>query len=196
LSEALLSAKRRLRKELSERRRAVTPDQAARAGDAVKSHLEAWGPFRTANRVALYAALPDELPTRPCFEALAASGRTALLPRVASDGGLGFRAIARWEDLQRGRYGVLTPPESAERVVPAAGDLVLVPGLAFDLRGMRLGRGGGHYDRAFAAAATGPLLCGVAYGFQLIGSVPHGSHDRRMDAIVTERGLHAVLESG
>lgn len=162
----------------------------------MRSHLEAWGPFRRANRVALYAALADELPTRACFEALAANGRTALLPRVESDGVLGFRAVTRWEDLQPGRYGVLAPPESAERVVPAAGDLALVPGLAFDLRGMRLGRGGGHYDRAFAASAAGPLLCGVAYRFQLIESVPHGSHDRRMDAIVTERGLHDDLESG
>lgn len=174
----------------------MTPDRAARAGEAVRALLETWGPFRGANRVALYAALADELPTRPCFEALAASGRTALLPRVDSDGALGFRAVARWEDLQPGRYGVLTPPANAERVEPAAGDLVLVPGLAFDLRGMRLGRGGGHYDRAFAVEAARPLLCGVAYDFQLIESVPHGSHDRRMDAIVTERGLHDVLESG
>ena len=189
----LQSAKRRLRKDLSELRRDVTPDRAERAGEAVRVLLEAWAPFRRANRVALYAALADELPVRCCFEALAASGRTALLPQVEADGTLRFRAVARWEELQAGRYGVLEPTANAEPIAPASGDLVLVPGLAFDLEGMRLGRGGGHYDRAFASA--GALLCGVAYHFQLVESVPHGSHDRRMDAIVTERGLHEALES-
>ncbi len=196
MSEALLSAKRRLRERLAERRRAVGPDRAARAGQAVRALLEDWEPFRAASRVVLYAALPDELPTRPCFDAVVASGRRPLLPRIEAGGRLGFRAVACWDELRPGRYGVLAPPAEAEPGSPEAGDLVLVPGVAFDLEGRRLGRGGGHYDRAFADPAGGPLLCGVAYAFQLVDAVPHGSHDRRMDAIVTERGLHEIMESG
>jgi 5-formyltetrahydrofolate cyclo-ligase len=145
--------------------------------------------------VALYAALPDELPTRALFEGVVASGRAALLPRILPGRKLEFCPASRWGELRAARYGVLTPPADSEPLALEAGDLVLVPGLAFDLAGGRLGQGGGYYDRAFAREG-GPFLCGVAYAFQLIDAVPCDSHDRRMDAIVTERGLHESMESG
>ena len=151
--------------------------------------LEAWEPFRTARRVALYAALPDELSSRPCFEAVIASGRSALLPRVEAPGRLAFHLVECWGALEPGRYGVATPPADTSQIVPAEGDLVLVPGVAFDAGGWRLGRGGGFYDRAFPDRPGGPLLCGMGYEFQRVAAVPHGSHDRRMDAIVSEHGL-------
>ena len=74
-----------------------------------------------------------------------------------------------------------------------AGALDRLDRLAFDLAGGRLGQGGGYYDRAFASDG-GPLLCGVAYAFQLIDAVPCNSRARRMDAIVTDRGLHEITE--
>jgi len=71
-----------------------------------------------------------------------------------------------------------------------AGDVVVVPGVAFDARGRRLGRGAGCYDRTFPAdQRPAPVLIGAAGGAQLVDSVPSGSHDRAMDAIVTERAL-------
>jgi len=194
LRDPLHLAKGRLRASLAAARRAVPAERAAAAAEAVRSLLVAWEPFRAAPRVALYAALPDELPTRPCFEAVRSSGRPALLPRIGADGGLVFHAVARWDALEVGRYGVPTPPADAEPLALASADLVLVPGVAFDARGMRLGRGGGYYDRTFADREGGPLLCGAAYAFQRVAEVPHGSHDRPMDAIVTEQGLHEVTE--
>jgi 5-formyltetrahydrofolate cyclo-ligase len=68
-------------------------------------------------------------------------------------------------------------------------DVVVVPGVAFDRAGHRLGRGGGFYDRAFANACPGPLRIGAAYMFQICSEVPHGSRDRSVDAIVTECGM-------
>jgi 5-formyltetrahydrofolate cyclo-ligase len=77
--------------------------------------------------------------------------------------------------------------------VPGPGDLVLVPGIAFDAQGYRLGHGLGCYDAAFPpGAASPPLLFGVAYEFQIVESVPHGSRDRRVDAIVTERTIRRI----
>jgi 5-formyltetrahydrofolate cyclo-ligase len=67
-------------------------------------------------------------------------------------------------------------------------DVVLLPGVAFDRNGWRLGRGGGHYDRAFPPGAESPWLVGVGYSFQWLAEVPHDSRDRRVDAIVTEHG--------
>ena len=196
VDEALSAAKRSLRQAFAERRRSIPPDQAVRAGEAVRRLLEAWEAFRTAPRVALYAALPDELPSRPCFEAVIASGRPALLPRVEASGRLVFHPVTRWSALEPGPYGVLSPPTGPSPAPPAGADLVLVPGVAFDAAGWRLGRGGGCYDRAFPDRPGGPLLCGVGYGFQQVKAVPHGSHDRRMDAIVSEHGLIEAREQG
>jgi 5-formyltetrahydrofolate cyclo-ligase len=96
--------------------------------------------------------------------------------------------VADWNELVPGAFGVLCPatPPTAGRL--SRDDVVLVPGIAFDRNGWRLGRGGGHYDRAFPLSNDDPWLVGVAYTFQWIADVPHDSRDRRVDAIVTEHG--------
>jgi 5-formyltetrahydrofolate cyclo-ligase len=188
--------KRRLRRELSAARRRLAPAAREAAGREVARRLAACAEFRGAARVALYAALPDELPTRPCFEAVRASGRTALLPCLRGERGLVFRALAAWEELRPGRYGVPEPPQGGLELAPAAGDLVLVPGVGFDSSGNRLGRGGGVYDAAFPPGTEGPLLFGVGFELQLVPRLPCGPHDRRMHAIVTERRLIRVAAGG
>jgi 5-formyltetrahydrofolate cyclo-ligase len=192
MDAALAAAKRRLRRELDARRRQVSPEAARAAGDAVADALAACAPLRSAPRVALYAALRDELPTRPAWERLAAAGHPPLLPRVDSSGRLAFHRLRAWEELRPGRYGVLEPPAGspAERLGPD--DWVFVPGVAFDLEGHRLGRGGGHYDAAFPAGSPGPKLVGLAYEIQIVESVPHGASDRAVDAIRTELRWHRV----
>lgn len=187
----LEGAKHRLRQDLLRRRRGLPREVAEAAGRAVAQHLAGCELFRAAGRVGLYAALPDELPTRPCFEALRARGAEILLPRVEA-GRLVFRVVARWEELRAGRHGVLEPPPEAPERPPGAAELLLVPGVAFDARGNRLGRGGGHYDAALPPAAGGPRVFGVGYELQVVASVPHGSRDRRVDAIVTESGIRWV----
>ncbi len=172
-----------MRRELLARRRAIPPETREAAGRAVAERLLALPTLRAAGRVALYAALEDELPTRPAFEALTALSCRRLLPRIAGDA-LEFAAVESWSDLRPGRFGVLAPPEDvpAERMV--AGDVILVPGVAFGPAGERLGRGGGYYDRT--CARSGPLRVGLALHLQLVDAQPHDSHDRPVDAIVTE----------
>jgi 5-formyltetrahydrofolate cyclo-ligase len=184
----LAARKARLRAEMSQRCRAIPADRARSAGEAVARCIEALPEYRAARSVGLYAALPDEVPTRPLFEGIRRSGRTALLPRIAGVR-LEFVPVERWEDLVPGRYGVLAPPSA--RAAASTIDLVLVPGRAFDPEGRRLGRGGGHYDRTFAAEMGGrPVLIGIAYEVQMVDDVPHAAHDRRVSAVVTERGVH------
>jgi len=192
----LAEQKRRLRRELEARRRAVDPETARAAADAVAARLLALPALAAAARVALYAALPDELPTRPLFEALVAPGRALLLPRVAPGRCLEFARCQRWEDLRPGRYGVLEPPAGANATPLGRGDVALLPGVAFDAAGHRLGRGRGYYDRTFAPARGGaagaPLLVGLGYEFQVVAEVPHGAWDRSLDAVVTERSVRWV----
>jgi 5-formyltetrahydrofolate cyclo-ligase len=139
-------------------------------------------------RWALFASLRSEVSLRPLFDAIRRAGGVPLMPRVRGRR-LEFVAVRDWADLRPGALGVLQPfaGRGAQRLIP--GDVVVLPGLAFDRMGRRLGRGQGFYDRTFATAAPTPLRIGACYDFQLVERVPHGSHDRRVDAIVTERGM-------
>ena len=184
----LFAEKRALRRQVSARRRALAANADPAASAAVARELLRSPAVRTAPLVALYAALPDELPSRPLFEALAGPGRVIALPEVVAGMRLRFRAVARWEELRPGRFGVLGPPAHAPRVPVEEIAVALVPGVAFDAEGRRLGRGGGYYDATFPRGRAAALLIGVGWSFQLVERVPSGSRDRRVDAIVTERG--------
>lgn len=183
----MAEAKRVLRRQLLARRRAIPSERREAAGRVVAERLVSEPVLREAPRIALYAATEDELPTRPLFEALLCAGsHRLLLPRIVGES-LEFSAIEAWDELRPGPYGVLAPVGSGPAEALRGGDVALLPGVAFDPCGHRLGRGGGHYDRAFAA--PGPLLMGLAFHLQLVERVPHDSRDRPVDAIVTEREL-------
>ncbi len=181
--------KRALRASCGVGRRTLSVAERTSAGEAAAGPVLASRECAESDNVALFSALPDEIPTEGLFAALAARGKQLLLPRVEPEG-LAFCAAERWADLRPGTLGVLEPPEGSSRIDPGVGDLVLVPGVAFDAKGWRLGRGRGYYDRKFPPGGeAAPLLFGLAYSFQVVAAVPHDSHDRRMDAIVTERGI-------
>lgn len=141
--------------------------------------------MRSAARVGLYAAYDGELPTRALFDALGSLAIERLFPRIER-GVLAWGTASDWDALAPGSFGILEPTSTTE--APRASDVVLVPGVAFDRRGGRLGRGGGYYDRAFPAGARSPWLVGVGYSFQWVAELPCDSRDRRMDAILTEHG--------
>jgi len=167
------------------RRAAVSRAEAHTAAAEVARRVLALDAVAAAPRVALYASVGDELPTGPLLEALRAAGCTPLFPRCVGRT-LEFAAAERFEDLALGRYGV--PEPSGPAVALGTADAVVVPGLAFDGAGRRVGRGGGYYDRAFPPGAAAPFLVGVGFDVQRVAEVPAGPADRRMDAVVTERG--------
>lgn len=185
------SEKRRLRRLLAARRREVPPAMARAAGVALSRRMASTPEFIAARRVALYVSLPDELPTEPLFEECRRIGKRVMAPRIVSDR-LEFAAIAGLDELRPGRYGIAEPHPGVPAERMGARDLVFVPGVAFDLHGNRLGRGGGFYDRAFGGEGPLPVRFGVAYAFQLIEHVPHGPEDGRVDAIVTEQGIYRI----
>jgi 5-formyltetrahydrofolate cyclo-ligase len=195
MSKDLEAEKRRLRRTMSARRRAVSSEAAISAGRRVAAALLDAAEFEAAPRVALYADHAGELPTRPCFDAVLSAGKIPLLPRMGAERRLSFCRVERWGELRAGRYGVSEPPEGSPPVDLAAADLVLVPGLAFDSAGQRLGRGQGCYDATFPPGTGAPRLFGLGFEWQLVESVPHASHDRGMDAIVTERGVRRITRN-
>ena len=139
----------------------------------------------------LYAAVRGELSTRPLFDAILAAGKAALLPVMdAGSQRLSFQRVRAWEELRGGERPV---PEPVGGVAETLGpdDLIVVPGLAFDREGHRLGTGGGWFDRTFPPGVDGgPILVGYCFEAQMVGEVPHGAGDRSMDLVVTEAATH------
>jgi 5-formyltetrahydrofolate cyclo-ligase len=144
--------------------------------------------------VAGFFALGTELDPAPLLAALATRGDRLCLAAVAGTGEpLLFRGYKPGDRLVPGLYGTSEPGPAAPLLRPA---VVLVPLLAFDRRGWRLGYGGGYYDRTLRALrAEGPLLAiGLGYAAQEVAAVPHDEKDERVDLIVTERGVRSCTE--
>lgn len=142
--------------------------------------------------VAGYWPINTEFDSRPLMTRLSASGVGLALPVTQAGGRLVFRAWRPGDGLADGPFGTRHPPAEAAPVVP---DLLLVPLLAFDRRGGRLGYGGGYYDRALAElrAAGRVIAVGLAFSAQERADLPRQAHDQALDWVVTEQG---ILEIG
>jgi 5-formyltetrahydrofolate cyclo-ligase len=143
--------------------------------------------------VAGYHPFRDEADPRPIMRFLAASGWECALPVPVSEG-LVFRSWTVDGPLVTGRYSIPHPPETSPEVRP---DIVLVPLLAYDGAGQRLGYGAGYYDRALASLRrTGDVLAiGVAYAGQRVAVLPAQDHDERLDLVVTEQGAEVFRKA-
>jgi 5-formyltetrahydrofolate cyclo-ligase len=141
--------------------------------------------------VAAYASVGTEPPTRRLLEALGAAARVVV--PVVSGAELGWGDLVSWSELLPAPSGLLAPPRTSDDAADAAAgaDLILVPALAVDRQGHRLGRGGGFYDRWLPERADGQVVA-VVYDDELFDAVPHEPHDRRVDAALTPAGLVRV----
>lgn len=160
---------------------------AARAAAAlvITRRIAALPAWRAARTVLLFAPLATEPDISGLLELALSAGKTVCYPRV-SGGGLLIYQVRRREDLRAGSFGVLEPdPAGCALVSPAAVDLALVPGLAFDAGGHRLGRGKGYYDRWLAT--TKALTVGVGFALQLTEQIPVEPHDVPLALTVSER---------
>lgn len=174
--------KHQLRAALDTRRRALPETERRDRSVAACDRLAGLPELAAAGLVALYAALPDEADPGPARDTLEHAGCRIALPRVTDAGTLVMVAVDG--ELAPGYRGVLEP--TGEPLPVDAIDVVVVPGVAFDRDGGRLGRGGGHYDRLLASVAGSTTSIGFAFSFQLIEHVPLLDHDQLVDVIVTD----------
>ena len=193
-SEASVAARKAaLRERIRKLRRNHPPGLArARSLEAQQRLLEApcW---RNARSVALYVALKGELSTDKLLDAAWKSGRTVWLPRVRPEepGCMEFVACTGPEQLRPGPFGLREPEDSLPGLGPEeAGkafkpDLLVLPGLAFDRRGGRLGFGGGYYDRFLDSGLTCPRV-GLCFTFQITKNLPLEQWDQRVHYLCTE----------
>lgn len=159
------------------------------AGLALKQHLTQALAMPPGLSVSGYWPLEGEIDVRPALAHFHGEGHPVGLPVVvAKDAPLIFRRWHPEDEMVQGSFRVMTPPEGAPDVVPT---ILLVPLLAFDPDGYRLGYGGGFYDRTLAKlrAEAHAVAVGVAYAAQEVPMVPHGTYDQPLDFIVTERAV-------
>jgi 5-formyltetrahydrofolate cyclo-ligase len=183
------SSKSRLRSLLRQRRQAI-PTSAQRAAAHALTHSVFQLPdWHNARRIAVYMAADGEIDPLPLASAARSAGKQLFLPIINPDLHLHF---ALWEDetvLEANRYNIPEPPGSAALCLAPDLDIVFLPLVGWDLRGGRLGMGGGFYDRTLAAV-EGPVLVGLGYDAQQVAELPRDCWDVELHYVATEVALY------
>jgi 5-formyltetrahydrofolate cyclo-ligase len=193
-STSLNAARRTLRASINARRRQVAPAERERAADLVARNVDRALHLRPGWRIAAYAALPWELDAEPLMALARSRGCHIYLPRIdRSRASRGMRFVELQGPSRHNRLGI-AEPTGAVTIGARWLDVVFLPLVGFDRCGLRLGMGGGFYDRALAfrhgrRAWHGPLLAGVAYSFQEIASITAAPHDVPLDVVVTDKEI-------
>lgn len=187
------AVKRALRQDLLQVRSTLTADDVAVAAERLSQHALALPELAAATTVAAYVSVGAEPGTRALLDALRARGVRVLLPVLLPDNDLDWAVYGGTAALVPAGRGMREP--AGPRLGPEAvltADTVLLPGLAVDRLGLRLGRGGGSYDRVLARLATAgaqPSLLVLLHEGELLDEVPAESHDRPVHAAVTPAGV-------
>lgn len=188
--------KRKARGDASKRRAGAHEYLKDTAGLALAARGLPDGVSRTPGIVSGFIPYQSEITTIPLLNALRRGGWRTAMPVVIAQGlPLLFRAWAPGEALVPGVWGIPMPPETAPEVLP---DVLLVPLLAFDREGYRLGYGGGFYDRTLADARKSRHVTavGVAFDEQRLDAVPHVDYDEPLDWLLTPSGPQKAITTG
>lgn len=182
----LPSAKRAERRFLREQRKAIAQSHRRHAARVVAAKLLRHSQVRRARRVAVYLSMGSELATAPLIAALRARHIVAYAPALLR-GEMRFRKLdgARLHTHSLG----MSQPRAGLALRASAMDVVLLPLLAFDARGTRLGQGGGWYDRALSKNHFRPYRLGIAYAQQQVATLPREPWDIALHAVLTEHGV-------
>jgi 5-formyltetrahydrofolate cyclo-ligase len=191
-SADLKRQKRALRREARALRDGLSSGERERMSEEVAGKVLALPAVADATTVMAFSSFGSEVDTGPIIGRLERDGRRVALPRVE---GRDIVAVAyRSGDRVRPTSFGATEPAGGEKVAPEEIDVVIVPGLAFDRSGHRVGYGRGFYDRFLAGLRPDALTIGICFSIQLVNEVPHGRGDRPVDLVMTEHGLNG--ESG
>lgn len=190
-----------LRARMSVRRNELGARQRVEAAAGVLRSLEALPGFMTARNVAGYWAIRGELPLNLVVASLHRHGQRYFLPVLGAARQLHFAGYAQGTAVTSNRFGIPEPAVPSGALQPAgAMEVILLPLLAFDRHGHRLGTGGGWYDSSLAflrdmRRPASPLLVGIGYAFQEVGAVPVEPWDVPLDYIATDEALLACVDA-
>ena len=179
-----MTTKQEMRKMIRLRKQHHTADESS----VVIARLKANPRFLQAHTLLLYSALPDEVQTQALLDELLMAGKTVLLPKVVSSEDMELRRYTGASSLQSGAYGIMEPVGEVFTDYETI-DVAVVPGMAFDAKGQRLGRGKGYYDRFLSKLSTlnaKLYKIGLCFSWQIVDEVPSEANDIMMDEVVRE----------
>ncbi len=181
--------KKDIRGRIQGQRDKLTVEEREELSRRVAGHLWDMPEFKAAHTVFFFISFRSEVSTEPMIRRAIAEGKRVCIPYTYPEtkAMVASRLLDFDAELQVGNYDILEPKEEFIRpVAPADIDLIITPGVAFDVHGGRLGYGGGYYDRFFAQRKEACPLVALAFEMQMMEEVPRGDHDQPVDAVVTE----------
>lgn len=182
--------KKDIRKVMTEKRDKISVSEKAHYDQSIFEKLKCSSFYENSKTVFIYVSFRSEVDTIRIINDLLSNGKTVCVPKVNRDKKeMEAYRINSIEDLQKGYFGILEPRASCKKVENTDIDLVLMPGLAFDRTGGRVGYGGGFYDRFLKTVNPGTLKIALAYHFQVLDEVPMEPCDIKIDGILTDDGL-------
>lgn len=187
----MISSKAEIRKEMLRLRKIADKAGIKKIGAAITEKVLQLDEYKKAETVYLYYPVRNEADISRLIQVSLETGKKVLMPKVLNDTDMEFYQIKSLNDLQEGYMGIFEPREELEPyALHNEKSFMVVPGVAFDKAGGRIGMGKGYYDR-YINSHDISVTCGVCAGFQLLNDekIPADEHDRYMDYIVTEEIL-------
>ncbi len=184
----LHARKAELRDHARSTRKAIPAEERAPLANAAALRALSLPELRAPGRVLGFMAAAEELDPAPLLDALRALGADIVLPRIIGPAELALHSYANGDALETGPFGIRQPGETAPLVESGSVGVVLVPGVAFDHRGRRLGFGGGYYDRLLSRMPHAYTIA-LAFDGQILDGVPVDDHDMPVHVVVTPTRL-------
>lgn len=195
----LINAKQALRATVTAARDALSPHVRKVAADTIMRRVLSLDIYYAATSVLTYMSFGNELNTHHFFDTLLRDGKAVMLPRIdKASNTLTLHRVNSHDDLVDGIWGIREPHPDSPKVALADVDMMMMPGLAFDRAGNRLGYGAGYYDRLLAPLAdkaVRPLRLVAAFDCQVVDAVPVGPSDQPFHLLVTETQLYQLPQS-
>ena len=182
----MYSSKDALRQAMLKIRNSLPVETLDQMSDGIQQKIIGMDEFAKANTVAAYHSIGSEVRTSKILNEVLRMNKRLALPKVVNETTMVFAQVKDLNnDLEVGAYKIMEPKDHCEQIEKI--DLVLVPGIAWDMQGHRIGYGQGYYDRYLAKPQT--VSIGLAYDFQLFEEVQHGKNDFRVNMVVTDKRI-------
>lgn len=179
-----------IRQTMRDYRASLSAKDKTQAADLMTSILLQQDFFLKSRNIAFYLSNDGEIDPLPAIKVRWQAKKTCLLPRITIEKKLTFAEYSEETSLTKNRYGIAEPNKDAKTVDISEVDVLLMPLLAFDQQGQRIGMGGGYYDRTLAEKPDNIQLIGLAYAKQEVRSIAKEAWDINLDAVITEAALH------
>lgn len=178
--------KKEIRQEIKSKKEKLTTDNIAEKSEIMTGYFTGLTEYKNCRQIILYAAFNQEVDTLPLINQALEEGKKVALPKV-TEGGLEFFYIRSFQETAISNMGIPEPDTSSPVELLTDGlNVILVPGLAFDLEGNRVGYGRSYYDAYFAAHRAEFMKIAFAYDFQVYDRIPSEKHDVKIDLLITD----------